>query len=267
MRESGFSLIADLGSMLCFFNHYSPKYVVTLGGQYGASGVSYTPPEKLAELENFREASYAQQGEDLVASRCLRQFFNKLLRHGGFYVDCGAHHPVKDSVTKLMHDHGWRGINIDVQIERIDAFKKYRPDDVSLLTAVTDHNGTITMHMPERGIALQSSVDPKIVEFFEERGVAMLAREVPARTLTSILDEHAPNQHIDFLNLDVEGCEMPALMGLDFERYAPSLIAVEVHGSNLDEITKNEVFVLLKSKGYNFVASTVITHFFVKNQA
>ena len=49
---------------------------------------------------------------------------------------------------------------------------------------------------------------------------------VPARTLTSILDEVGA-QGVDFLSLDVEGYEDQVLRGLDLERYAPRLLLVE----------------------------------------
>jgi FkbM family methyltransferase len=52
--------------------------------------------------------------------------------------------------------------------------------------------------------------------------------QVPARTLTSILDEcHVT--HIDLLSLDVEGYEADVLRGLDFNRYAPLYLLIEVH--------------------------------------
>jgi hypothetical protein len=52
--------------------------------------------------------------------------------------------------------------------------------------------------------------------------------DVPARTLSSILDAHdAPE--IDLLSLDVEGYEPSVLQGLDLGRHAPRWILVEVH--------------------------------------
>lgn len=50
--------------------------------------------------------------------------------------------------------------------------------------------------------------------------------EVPARTLTSILDE-AQVGRIDLLSLDVEGYELDVLRGLDLDRYAPRYMVIE----------------------------------------
>jgi hypothetical protein len=52
--------------------------------------------------------------------------------------------------------------------------------------------------------------------------------DVPARTLSSILDEQGAPE-IDVLSLDVEGYEPSVLRGLDLNRHAPRWILVEVH--------------------------------------
>lgn len=58
---------------------------------------------------------------------------------------------------------------------------------------------------------------------------------VPARTLTSILDEVAPGREIDLLSLDVEGMEALVLRGLDFGRYAPRYLCIEVRNREVVE--------------------------------
>ena len=50
---------------------------------------------------------------------------------------------------------------------------------------------------------------------------------VPARTLSSLLDEAAAPE-VDLLSLDVEGYEADVLAGLDLARHAPRWIVVEV---------------------------------------
>jgi hypothetical protein len=51
---------------------------------------------------------------------------------------------------------------------------------------------------------------------------------VPALTLTSILDRINPDRPIDLLSLDVEGYEPNVLRGLNFEKYRPHYLCVEV---------------------------------------
>jgi FkbM family methyltransferase len=51
--------------------------------------------------------------------------------------------------------------------------------------------------------------------------------QVPARTLTQVLDEAGIAGEIDLLSLDIEGGEPAALRGLDLERHAPRYICVE----------------------------------------
>jgi FkbM family methyltransferase len=52
--------------------------------------------------------------------------------------------------------------------------------------------------------------------------------QVPARTLDSLLAE-CGFPELDFLSLDVEGFEAPALRGLDLDRLAPRFILVEAN--------------------------------------
>ena len=48
--------------------------------------------------------SYAQNFEDVMLWRTLRLF------GPGFYIDIGANHPTRDSVTRSLYERGWRGI-------------------------------------------------------------------------------------------------------------------------------------------------------------
>ncbi len=50
---------------------------------------------------------------------------------------------------------------------------------------------------------------------------------VPATTLTAILDKHRV-ENIDCFSLDVEGFELNVLQGIDFDKYQPKLILIEV---------------------------------------
>jgi hypothetical protein len=57
--------------------------------------------------------------------------------------------------------------------------------------------------------------------------------DVPARTLSSLLDEIAAPE-VDLLSLDVEGFEEQVLRGLDLERHAPRYVLVEIHDRDIN---------------------------------
>lgn len=54
---------------------------------------------------------------------------------------------------------------------------------------------------------------------------------VPARTLSSVLEEARAPSEIDLLSLDVEGFEASVLRGLDLDRFAPRFILMEMEAS------------------------------------
>ena len=83
-------------------------------------------------------------GEDLA----IDQYIEK--KEKGFYLDIGAHHPIHRNNTQLLFNKGWSGINIDVNQFSIDLFNFLRPNDLNLLTAISDHEGEITFYYQKK---------------------------------------------------------------------------------------------------------------------
>ena len=67
------------------------------------------------------------------------------------------------------------------------------------------------------------------------------------------------DREIDLLDVDVEGADYKVLLGLNFERYKPKLICVEIHNQN---INNDNVFKFLDSKGYKLIWSNLFSHLF-----
>ena len=56
-------------------------------------------------------------------------------------------HPVQDSVTKWFYDAGWRGVNVEPVPSLFQRFKKDRPRDVNIASAVGGSaQGVVTFH-------------------------------------------------------------------------------------------------------------------------
>ena len=214
----------------------------------------------------IKKKSYAMDGEDLA----IDQYIEK--KEKGFYVDIGAHHPIHRNNTQLLFNKGWSGINIDVNQFSIDLFNFLRPDDLNLLTAISDKEGEITFYYQKKFSQLNTT-DKKIAhEHFDGN---FNERLVKCQSIHNILiNSKYKEVKIDFLNIDVEGAEMKVLRTLNFEIYEPKLICIEILGyRDLDSMEReirikdDEIYRYLIEKNYKKVwsGSSYCSHLFVKN--
>lgn len=194
-------------------------------------------------LTNHRKSHYSQFGEDIS----VRLKFPEDYR--GFFVDVGCYHPVKMNNTWALYRRGWRGINIDIDKIKIEAFDLRRKEDVNIAACVSDRKGPLKFY--RRGFySLMNSVDQ---DFGQKHGE--FVEEVPCRTLTSIIDEtRYKDCPIDFLSVDAEGHDLSVIRSLDFDRYCPRLIAIESHEPTLKQVEATELYQTLCDRGYTMVA-------------
>ena len=214
----------------------------------------------------IKKKSYAMDGEDLA----IDQYIEK--KEKGFYVDIGAHHPIHRNNTQLLFNKGWSGINIDVNQFSIDLFNFLRPDDLNLLTAISDQEGEITFYYQKKFSQLNTT-DKKIAH--EHFNGNFNERLVKCQSIHNILiNSKYKEVKIDFLNIDVEGAEMKVLRTLNFEIYDPNLICIEILGyrelgskEREGRIKNDEIYKYLVGKNYKKVwsGSSYCSHLFVKN--
>ncbi len=170
--------------------------------------------------------SWAQNFEDVYLHRCFAD------RADGFWIDVGAWLPDIDSVTKVLSDRGWRGINIEPIPTFFEQLAAARPRDINLQCAVGNSAGTVVIHhVPETGLSTTRS------DFAEraanDRHVTITEIDVPRRTLNDIWEEHiAEDRAVQVLKIDVEGSEADVLDGIDLQHRRPWVVIVE---SNLPD--------------------------------
>lgn len=206
----------------------------------------------------FYKKSYSQEGEDMLLSRIFEK------QETGFYVDVGAHHPMRFSNTYYFYKLGWRGINIDAMPGSMKLFEKYRTYDINLEIPISSHAEILTYYMFDE-LAL-NTFDTDIVSYHKSKGKVITSKKMlKTKTLSEILDSYLPNnKKIDFMNIDVEGFDYKVLTSNDWSRYKPHIILVEDRNQqSLRTIENSKIVLFLKNKGYFLYAKLVYTLVFM----
>jgi FkbM family methyltransferase len=187
--------------------------------------------------------SFAQNYEDVILWRALGHL------KSGFYVDVGAYSPDEHSVTRAFYERGWHGINIEPNPFRVAELKAKRFRDLNLAVAASDSNRTVQLHLVEDTGLTTAEADIASRHF--ESGWDVTLIDVPARTLSSILEENLPfGESIHFLKIDVEGHEAAVLRGINLALYRPWIIVVEATAPMSQVETSAEWEPLIESANY-----------------
>ena len=200
----------------------------------------------------FPKKTYSMYGEDLF----INNYFKN--KKNGIYLDVGAYHPLDGNNTYLLYKKkNWHGINIDVNPLSVELFQKARKFDVNINTAVSNKKGFVTLYFRKK-INMLNTLSKKIARIHFRNGFK--EKIIKSNTLDNILDQtRYKNKKIDFFNLDVEGHELDILESLNFKKYQPTLICVEIHNheemynNNTDYMKRNPVNNLLLKNGYSIV--------------
>ena len=179
-----------------------------------------------------------------------------------FYVELGANDGYTQSNTKHLELYrGWRGVLIEPIPELYAQLTKNRSkDNYFYNVACVSHefpDKSIRMIFSNlQSVTLGGQSDLADRKSHAESGAAHLVKslgqtlhelEVPAKTLTSILEESNAPKQIGFLSLDVEGSEAEVLLGLDLTKYRFNMICIESRDiSKIEEILIPKGYFLYK---------------------
>lgn len=207
--------------------------------------------------DRFSHKSYSQEGEDMI----LRRLFDS--RNTGFYVDVGAHHPMRFSNTHFFYRQGWRGINIEPNPEAIRAFRVFRPRDITLQIGVGESAGALTYFCFDDPAL--NTFDGELAKQREQttRYRIVSTLQVPVTRLEDILSRHVEaGQAIDFMSVDAEGYDFKVIQSNNWSRYRPRYLLVECLRSSLASLSGHPIHQFLQSNGYDLYAKTVNTVFY-----
>ena len=183
-------------------------------------------------FEQYKQPPYGYGAQPI--DRKLQKYLNF---RNGFFIELGANNGLHQSNTYYLERYKkWNGILIEPIPERYQEIPQWRKRAQTFNCACVAFDYPLSevemtfadlMSVVKGGMHSESEEKKHLEDAVRViNDVHLYEFKVPARTLTSILDE-CQVQEIDFLSLDVEGYEANVLRGLNFEKYAPRYMLIE----------------------------------------
>lgn len=195
-----------------------------------------------AELGRVRRRLYERLGSPRHSRPALFEMDRKLEHHlpfeRGFFIEAGANDGFLQSNTYYLERFkGWTGVLVEPIPELYELCRRERPNaQVFNYALVPEGYADSVVPMLYGGLmsVVEGARGSEEADHAHVEAGTMLGWDrnyelrVPARTLSSVLEEAAVPDEIDLLSLDVEGFEADVLRGLDLDRFAPRYMLVEV---------------------------------------
>lgn len=206
--------------------------------------------------------SHAQEGEDIILCK-LFALGGCRVKRNGFYVDVGAHHPMRYSTTFLFHQRFcWTGVNIDPNPGSKALFDEHRPADINLEIGVSCYQGMREFHLfDDPALNTFDAGYARVVQSWNTRQY-LGVRQTPVQTLAGVFAEHVGDREVDLLNIDVEGHELAVLSSGDWARHRPHVVLVESLERTFDTLPEDPAFRFMDQAGYCLRAKTCSTLIF-----
>lgn len=182
----------------------------------------------------------------------------------GRYLDVGAHDPDRFSVTRLLYDRGWSGVNVDANVEVRAHFGARRPRDNFVHALVgnpqVDEDSRTFWVFEEPAL---STSDKAWRDSALGAGEAIAASvQVPVVSLEHLMDKYFHSAPPDLLVVDTEGTDLEVLESSNWTRFRPPWVVVESPVGVRKALESGPV-TYLTSRGYAAAAvlpmSTVLT--------
>lgn len=212
--------------------------------------------------DEWVQCSWSQEGEDII----LKRIFDNV--PVGYYVDIGAHHPMRLSNTYHFYKRGWKGINVDAMPGSMDLFKKYRPNDINLELGVGCSDKELDYYIfNEKAL---NSFSTKIVNNYKGRSGPYFVEKVvkiKIEPLSKLFEKYLPpGQAIDFMTIDVEGFDEDVLLSNDWQLYRPKIVLVEILRADIDAVFDSAIHGIMINNNYKLLAKSANTCFYASNE-
>jgi FkbM family methyltransferase len=176
-------------------------------------------------FEAVRSTRYSRPGHDGIDAKLERH-----LPSTGVFVEAGANDGYTWSNTYFLERfRNWHGVLIEGIPALSEECRRLRSRSTVYNCALVGPDYAepyVTMTYSDLRSLITGSEQQ-----MEQQALAATAAPYKVRVLARTLDDvlqDAGVKCVDFISLDLEGLEAPALRGLDFERHSPTWLLVEI---------------------------------------
>ena len=232
---------------------------------------THTAPTSVGDKDLFQ----VWKKSSLMPPFNLKFFADKLHRMQStvFFVQIGAmdgktHDPIYD----LVRSYGWRGILVEPMKDHFEKLKRNYAGCEGLIfenLAISEHAGTNIMYriptqtvhdkkLPEWGLQASSFFPDRNALGWDDIKPHVIQETVTCLRLPDLLEKHHV-QDVHVLQLDAEGYDYRILRQLDFTRFKPYVINLEIVNMTRSELGHCKQFLdkhqyLYSKTGYDLLA-------------
>jgi FkbM family methyltransferase len=194
---------------------------------------------------------YSQDGQDLYLASLLFGSITKNTSEEHWVVDVGCNHPVHFSNSLFFEKYfKCKILAIDPIEEFGSLWQKKRPSAIFYPCAIGELPGSTILNVPlgNGGDSMFSYVESGVNK---RPDISFEARTVPILRLSDLFLKYGIKE-ILFMSIDVEGFELSALKGIDFDAVLIRCIIVENNSTSW--YGSDDIRVFLSEYNYDFYA-------------
>lgn len=220
---------------------------------------------------NFWEKdTYSQSGEDAIIQYILMVTGVKITETT--YLDLGANHAKDLSNTYALYKKGARGVLVEANKKLIPELKMFRNNDEIINKCVSTNTGEYIDFYVLNGDGLSTTSKESAEQFIQINPSLSIEEVVRIESISvnDIIEIYFNSKAPTILNVDIEGMDTEIIESMDFDKYRPLIIIVEMieYSTYLVVDNKNqELGLIMNELGYVEYAFTGINSVFIdKNQ-
>jgi hypothetical protein len=233
---------------------------------------SSNPPQyEAAEIEPLLHQGYAAFGEDLIMASVLKKIFLINSLENVKYLEIGTCSPNWYNNTYYFYRKGARGVLVEPNPILHQLIREIRPGDVLIEKGISC-NGEKSMTYYEfdgaENLGWNTFVKEHADIAINQANLKLLKKnELPMISISEILERYFnDNISFDILQIDAEGMDFDIIKSMDFSRFRPKIICMEmaakVHNHTIIWGEKQKLD-YMKKINYECIASTAQDMIFV----